>query len=79
MAGKQRPFNDAFGKLKTLKQAQERAQEEAARRKRATPAPAPAPPPTAPQVRPDAELWDDATRRVHPVEHGAGSAPPEGS
>ena len=75
MSGKQRPFNDAFGKLKALKQAQERAQEEAARRKRAAPPPPP-PRPAAPQVRTDAELWDDATRGVHPVEHGAGSAPP---
>jgi DNA-nicking Smr family endonuclease len=79
VSGKQRPFNDAFAKLKALRQAQERAEKEAeaARRKRASSSPPP--PPAAaprPQIRTDAELWEDATRGVHPVERGAGSAPP---
>lgn len=74
MAGKQRPFNDAFGKLRGLKYAQEREQE-AARRKAAAPPPPP-PPPPAPKARSEAELWEEATRGVHPVHPGAGQAPP---
>lgn len=74
MAGKQRPFNDAFGKLRALKDAQEREQE-AARKRKAAPPPAP-PPPPAPRTRSEAELWEDATRGVRPVEPGRGLAPP---
>ncbi len=76
MAGKQRPFNDAFGKLRALREAQEREQAEAARRKRAPPPP---PAPTVeilPRARSEAELWQEATRGVRPFEPAAGHAPP---
>jgi len=74
VAGKHRPFNDAFGKLKGLKDAQERAAE-AARKQKAAPPPPP-PPPAAPQARTDLELWEQATRGVRPVEPGRGTVPP---
>ncbi len=76
MGKKQRPFNDAFGKLKAVKEAREREQE-AARRRKAAPPSAPAPAAAAaPQVLTEDELWAQATRDVHPVDPGAGSAPP---
>jgi DNA-nicking Smr family endonuclease len=74
VARKQRPFNDAFGKLETLKKAQER-EAEAARAKPAAPPPPP-PPAATPQAHTDFELWEDATRGVHPVDRGVGTAPP---
>ncbi len=72
---KQRPFNDAFGKLRAVKEAQERQQAEVARRKKAAPV-APPPAPAAPQVLTEDELWAQATLGVHRVDPGAGSAPP---
>jgi DNA-nicking Smr family endonuclease len=75
VAGKQRPFNEAFGKLRALKEAQEREQESALRRKAAPPTPPPGPPP-APAARSAADLWEEATRGVRPVQPGGGHAPP---
>ncbi len=74
MAGKHRPFNDAFGKLKGLKEAQERAAD-AARKEKAAPPPPPVAPP-APRARTDLELWAEATRGVHPVDPRGGTVPP---
>ena len=74
MAGKQRPFNDVFGKLKGLKDAQER-EAESARKKKAAPPPPPPPPPR-PQARTDVDLWEEATRGVRPVDPGRGTVPP---
>jgi DNA-nicking Smr family endonuclease len=72
---KQRPFNDAFGKLRAMKEAQGREQDAARKRKAAQPpVPGPAAPP--PQVLTDAELWAEATCGVHLVDPGAGMAPP---
>ena len=76
MGKKQRPFNDAFGKLRAMKEAQEREQE-AARKRKAAPAPAtPVASAPRPQVLTEAELWASAIRGVHPVDPGAGTAPP---
>jgi DNA-nicking Smr family endonuclease len=72
---KQRPFNDAFGSLKGLKEAQEREQE-AARKRKASPPPAPAAPASAPQMFTEDELWAQATAGVRQVDPGAGHAPP---
>lgn len=74
MARKQKPFNEAFGKLRAIQEAQEREQEAARRRK---PAPRPAQVvAAAPQVLTEAELWAQATRGVHRVDPGAGTVPP---
>lgn len=75
MGKKQKPFNEAFGKLRALKAAQEREQE-AARTRKVAPPLAPGPAAAAPQVLTEDELWAQATRDVHPVDPGAGSAPP---
>lgn len=75
MSKKQRPFNDVFGKLEALKEAQER-EAEAARKRKAAPPPPPRPAPSAPQARTDSELWAEATRGVRQVDPGGGSVPP---
>jgi DNA-nicking Smr family endonuclease len=72
---KQRPFNDAFGKLGAMKDAQEREQQAARRKKDPSPSAAEAPA-AAPQVLTEHELWAEATRGVRPVDPGVGSAPP---
>jgi DNA-nicking Smr family endonuclease len=73
---KHRPFNDAFGKLRAVKEAGEREQE-AARRRKPAPAAAPDPPPEAArQLLTEDDLWAEATHGVHPVDPGAGTAPP---
>lgn len=76
MGKKQRPFNDAFGKLRSLQEAQVREQEAARLKKKAAPPPVPAGAAEPPQVLTEGELWAEATRGVRPVEPGAGSAPP---
>ncbi len=68
-----KPFNDAFGKLRQLKRAQEL--EQAAARKPRPPPPAPVER-AVPQVRTEDELWAEATLGVRPVNPGAGRAPP---
>ncbi len=76
MAARQKPFNDAFQKLRALRVAQEK-EEAAARKRPATPPPGPGTRPAeVPQARTDPELWAEAVRGVKPVGPGAGSAPP---
>jgi len=73
VSARQRPFNDAFGKLRELKAARER---EAAALRRPAPPPAPSAPAAAPPARSDGELWDEAVRGVRPIAPGGGIAPP---
>ncbi|HET6437431.1 MAG TPA: Smr/MutS family protein [Anaeromyxobacter sp.] len=73
MGKKQKPFNDAFGKLRTLRDAKER---ELLDEKRHRPAPPPEAPPSPPQVLTEDELWAQATLGARPVERGAATAPP---
>jgi DNA-nicking Smr family endonuclease len=72
---KQRPFNDAFEKLRAMKEAQEREQE-AARKRKPAPPPAPEAAAAAPQVLTEDELWAKAVAGVRPVDPGGGTAPP---
>jgi DNA-nicking Smr family endonuclease len=75
VAGKHRPFNDPFAKLRALREAQQR-EEERARHKPAAPPPREPSPAPAPRARSEAELWEEATRGVQPVHPGGGQAPP---
>jgi len=69
-----KPWNNPFGKLKQLARAA-RQEAEAAGKARAPERPAaPGPPPA--RERSEAELWDDATAGVRPVERGNGTAAP---